>query len=90
MRWEAIFFLQGDEQKETNTRKETHGFKTKITPGQCKELSDFENVLLKIIKTVEFRKTNDPFQTKLRTDINKIKNSKNVFIFAAKQTTYTK
>ena len=56
----------------------------KNQPGQCKELNEFENDLLNIMKTVKFRKVNDSFQSKLKVDINKINDSPNVLVFADK------
>ena len=37
-----------------------------------------------MVKSIKFRKINNEFQTKLSTDIKKIKNSKKVFINADK------
>ena len=84
MRWKAKNYLKNDKHDDSNERKENYGFKTRNCPGQCKELNEFENDLLSMIKTVKFRKVNDSFQSRLKADINKINNSSNVFVFADK------
>ena len=53
-------------------------------PPQIEELTPFEDDLLKLIEELEFRKIDDTFQTTLKADINKIKNSDAVFVPADK------
>ena len=81
MRWRA-HFLQ--EKHESDIRQEDFGFKSKITPPQCKHMETFEKELLDIIPHIKFRFVKDAFQKKLKEDIPKIKQSPNVFVFADK------
>ena len=84
MRWKAFFFLRGggsEEQKESN---EKYGLNSRKCPPVVDELKPFEDDVLKLIENLEFRRTNDHFQERLRTDIDNIKKSNNVFVPADK------
>ena len=70
MRWRAFFFLKGDE-----TQTEDHpdsganehfGFKSRKCPPRVEELEAFEEDLLKMIESVQFRRVSDDFQERLR------------------------
>ena len=59
-------------------------FKSRKCPPQHKELKDFENGLLELVKNVTFRKVCNNFRDQLNKDIKSIRKSNNVFIFADK------
>ena len=62
----------------------TEFFKTRNCLPQHKDLIQFENDIIELIKSVTFRKSHNKFQNTLRNHINSIKNSRNMFIFASK------
>ena len=82
IRWKAHFFIKGTDDEPT--RNEHFGFKSRHYPPQCIELHEFEKDLLNVIKSIKFRKLNNAFQLKLKSDITKIKESNNVLVFADK------
>ena len=59
-------------------------FNSRKCPPQHKDLIAFENDLLKLMKSVTFRKVRNMFQEKSRKDIMPVKKSKNIYIFAEK------
>ena len=65
-------------------RKETFGFKSRHHPPQPTELEMFEKDLLNIISSIKFRNQKNTFQQKLKVDIDEIKKSPDVFVFADK------
>ena len=65
-------------------KRETFGFKSKHHPCQLRELDNFEKELFNVVASLKFRKLNDSFQEKMKSDISEIKSSPNVFIFADK------
>ena len=65
-------------------RKETFGFKCRHHTPQPTELEMFEKSLLHIINSIKFRNQKNTFQKKLKADINEIKKSTDVFVFADK------
>ena len=81
MRWKAAFL---DKKEEELGRPEKFGFKTRTCPPQVKEMIPFENDLFDMIKRVKFREVNKDFQKQLNEDLQKIKSSDKVFIFADK------
>ena len=54
-----------------------------MSPPQNLALTSFEN---DIYQNIEFRKVHNDFQDKLKEDINEIRSSKNLFVFADKST----
>ena len=91
MRWRAHFFLKGkdrtsqsDDEDATNVTQEKFGFKSKRTPPQIEEMTDFENDLLSIVDGLEFRKTGNKFQKKLSEDVKRINGSNKVLVHADK------
>ena len=83
MRWKAHFFLNPDT---TANDKNNYGFKSRGCPPRLKEMDAFEDDLFNVVNNITFRNITDKFQTTLKKDINKIKDSENVFIFADKTT----
>ena len=59
-------------------------FKSRKCPPQHKDLIQFENDLLELIKSLKFKKVKNKFLDQLHKDIASSKKSKNVFIFAGK------
>ena len=59
-------------------------FNSRKSPPQIEELKPFEDDLVKLIKSIEFRRVHDSFQSTLRKDIKKIRSSVNMFIRADK------
>ena len=84
MRWKAHFFFNNEKKNKEEVTRETFGFKSKHHPGQLKELGNFEKDLFNVVTSLKFRKLNDNFQEKMKSDILDIKSSPNVLIFADK------
>ena len=59
-------------------------FKSRKSPPQHKDLIQFKNDLLELIKSVKFKNVKNRFLDQLHKDIPSIKKSKNVFIVAGK------
>ena len=81
LRWKTFFFLNPDT---TKPDLRTFGFKTEKSAPQVKELSEFENDLYSLIENLEFSRHRSHFQRQLLSDVEKIKNSKEVFILGDK------
>ena len=81
MRWKAFFYLKGPT---TDDPKETYGLKSRKCPPQVDELKAFEDDALKMIEMIEFRRVADPFQQRLRSDIQKIRASPDIIVPADK------
>ena len=81
MRWKAHLFESSGKGQSNPLH---YVFKSRKCPPQHKGLIAFENDLLKLIKSVTFRKVRNKFQDNLRKDIISIKKSKNIYIFADK------
>ena len=71
LRWRAHFFLNPNEKPS----KETYGFKSIRAPPQIKELKQFEDRILTLIRNIEFRPYTNNFQEKLKRDIKEIEES---------------
>ena len=91
MRWRAFFFLKKDSDTEESSDSddesqttEMYGFKSKRTPPKIDEMVDFENDMLALVDNIEFRNTNDKFQSKLRTDVQHINKSDQIIVEADK------
>ena len=64
------------------------GFKSSFTPPQHDLLSPFESDLYNMIRSINFKPVRNDFQKKLLKDINNIKLSENLLIFADKTNLY--
>ena len=97
MRWKALFFLNKDDKAEdTSTsnneseeesdgdKNEYFGFKSKKAPCPVSELSGFEKDLINMVDNIQFQKVENPFQKKLKDDMDKINKSDQVFVQADK------
>ena len=71
MRWKAFFFSNPCATKDN---KETYGFKSRNTPPAIQELREFENGMINLIQSVEFKQVKNNFQNKLKKDLNFVKN----------------
>ena len=80
MRWKT-FFYDRDNSNKYNNKNNTYvdetidskfKFKTRKCPLQIQDMKDFENDLLKLIESIQFRTVSDEFLNKLNEDINKI------------------
>ena len=79
---ESTFF----EKKKHSANKANFGFKPNFTPPQRELLSPFESDLYDMIQWINFKPVRNGFQKKLTDDINNIKSSENLLIFADKIT----
>ena len=76
MRWKTLQFLG----KLDNTVQENYGFKTRICSPYVEELTDFENDMIYMVRNIKFRNANNSFQTKLSSDIKRMKTNDNLLI----------
>ena len=85
----AHHFLNPTNQKNT---KENYGFKPRRSAPHVKELVEFEDTMLNIIKSIEFKPNTHPnqLQTKLKQDIKDIQTDPHIFVKADKTTNYYK
>ena len=81
MRRKCLEFLR----KLNSNNVESYGFKSVKCPPGIQEMTDFENDLQQMIKNVEFRQISNSFQGKLKNDIDHIKKSNKIFVFADKK-----
>ena len=87
MRWKFYWFSTNNSSSSEESKSENFGFKSKNTPPTSNELEAFENDMLDMIRNIKFDDNyTDQFQKKLKTDISKIRNSNDVYIFADKTT----
>ena len=87
MRWKAYFFLNPSTISNT---KDTYGFKSAKNPPPVEELKEFENSMLKMIQSTNFKRFNSSFLNKLKDDAIKIKNETKLLIAADKTTNFYK
>ena len=83
MRWK-IYWHNNKDMEDKGSRKETFGFKSKNTPPPCHELEHFESDLLDLFESIKFRDHLDEFQRKLKQDVDNIRKSDKVYVFADK------
>ena len=81
LRWKAHFFF---DKKEHSVNNMNFGFKSSFTLPQHELLSPFESDLYDMIRSINFKPVRNDFQKKLTEDINNIKSSENLLIFADK------
>ena len=87
VRWKAHHFLK-PATANPSTNKETFGFHTTISPPPIKELDEFEDKMLNIIQSIEFKSTDNSFQKELAQYLNKIKTDDKLLIAADKTTNF--
>ena len=66
--------------------KETYGFNSSRAPPRMKELKEFEKDLVSMVQNIKFRKRINPFLTKLKNEIVKIDDQKDLIVPADKTT----
>ena len=80
MRWKAFFYEQGS----NKFIPENYGSKSLNCPPKIKDMTNFENDLTNLLKTIKFRVTKSSLQQQLAEDIIIIKNTKTTLTFADK------
>ena len=80
IRWKAFFYKQGS----NKFIPQNYGLKTFNCPPKIKDITNFENDLTNLLKTIKFRVTKSSFQQQLTEDIRIIKNTKTTLTFADK------
>ena len=84
LRWRTCFFENPDQRSSNNSTN--FGFKSNVTPPQNEKLTPVENGLYDMVRSIEFKSVRNNFQSTLREDLNKIKSSGNLLVFADKTT----
>ena len=90
MRWIAYFFLQDNGESNQSQQRNTYGFKTKRSAPNVTELKPFEDDISTLLESVKFRSVSDEFIESIEKDMETIKASNNVFIFAEMFTKWTR
>ena len=85
LKWKAFYFCKEKENPE-NKPQNLFGFKSPATPTQNKHLNSFENALYDLIQSIEFKTVRNEFLNKLQKDVENIRSSKNMLVFANKST----
>ena len=78
MRWQAFFYEQGN----SKYIPENYGLKSLNYPPKIKKMTNFENDLINLLKSIKFRETESSFQRQLTEDIRTIKSTKTTLTFA--------
>ena len=89
LRWTAFFFLlrfKNTDKNETDGNK--YNLKTNRCPPTIDELKAFENDLWNVVENVELGDIQDPFQSKLASDVQKINKSDKIIIAGDKTSNY--
>ena len=81
MQWKAHFCLNPNAPRKDF---ETYGFNTPYAPPPVKEFEPFRDEVLEMVRNVEFGQVDNDFQSQLRMDTEKIKNTKEVIVKADK------
>ena len=84
MRWRAFFFLRGKDGDSTDAEDAYPRLNSRKCPPQVDELVPFENDMLRLIESIEFRRVSDPFQDALAKDIRDMKQSADIIVRADK------
>ena len=76
MHWRATFFINNNK-KATVDHKEgfSYGLKSGRSPSQVKDLIQFEDDLVRIVKELKFRKVKNNLQKMLRKDMKQVETS---------------
>lgn len=88
MRWK-LWTIKNPELFSTN--QETYGFKSMKAPPSLPELKNFEDDVFNIIKEIRFKPiVNNQFQAKLKNDVQKIRENKEIYVKGDKSDNYYK
>ena len=80
-RWKLFWYKNHDKRgKERNT----YGFKSSKFPSTDKDIKEFEDDMIELIKTIEMRSFTNSLQNQMNEDKRKIKNSPNIFLASDK------
>ena len=82
LKWKGYFF----DKKEHSVKNTNFGFKSNFIPPEHELLSPFESDLYHMIPSINFKPARNDFQKKFTEDVNKIKSSENLLVFARKTT----
>ena len=80
MRWKALQF----DGKLPPSDKETYGFRTRKCPSRVEGLKKFEEDMWKLVRNIEFRYFSNDLQTKMKADLQNIRQSGKVVVAADK------
>ena len=86
LRWKTLFYLKPS----TKEVKNTFGFKSTKTPPAVPELKPFEDDIIDMMKNIELNNKTNPFQQKLKTEQNNIKEEPKLIIAADKTSNFYK
>ena len=87
LRWKANFFLHPETRPK---QKNNFNFKSTNPAPHVKELKEFEDKFMSLVKGIKFGKQLNHFQQKLREDVKKIKQENRVHIKGDKSNNYYK
>ena len=77
MRWRAIFFINNNKEASEDYKEGfNYCLKSGRSPLQVKDLIQFEDDLVRIVKELKFHKVKNNFQTKLREAMKQVQTSK--------------
>ena len=82
----ALYSNKGTDNDEPENRNNNFGFRSKKRPPQNELLKPFEDDLIKLVRSVEFKRIESPFLKKLNEDAKFITENENIFVFADKTT----
>ena len=85
LRWKAYHFCKEYRENGSDHCKNV-GFKTVATPPQNEDLNVFENGMYDMIRNIEFTNIRNEFLDHLNKDIESIRSSKYMLVFAGKST----
>ena len=85
LRWRTFFFLNPDLKVQD---KETFGFPSQKPPPILPELKEFEDEIIDMIQNVKFKVNRSTFQSKLQTDLCKVRKDNHLYIPADKTNNY--
>ena len=80
LRWKENFFEKPDQPISNNSTN--FCFKSNVTLPQNEKLTPFEDGLYDMVRSVEFKSVRNIFHSTLRDDLNNIKFSRNLLVFA--------
>ena len=85
LRWKTYHFCKCNSQPLNESTNGYFGFKTLTTPPPNEHLNGFENDLYDLIQKVEFTNVQNTFQQQPKKDVQSIKLSNNMLVFADKR-----
>ena len=80
LRWKENFFEKPDQPISNNSTN--FCFKSNVTLPQNEKLTPFEDGLYDMVRSVEFKSVRNIFHSTLRDDLNNVKFSRNLLVFA--------